>query len=93
METIFDHQPTKEELRYLSSVDESAYRTMVTLDEALTGLTMLFAIRSDSARADYYMDQISDRQFVDFTLNNGDLRVPSAASKAGSGSFKRSKAA
>lgn len=94
METIFDHNPTKDELRYLADpANESTYRAEVTRDEALTGLCMLFAMRGDEARAKYYADQISDRDFVDFELYNGDLIAPSAASKRSRGLDTASKTA
>ena len=35
METIFDHNPTPDELRYLADPDAAAYRARVSPDEAL----------------------------------------------------------
>lgn len=94
METIFDYDPTPEELRYLAGpCSAEEYRHGITEDEALTGLCQLFAMRGDRAQADRYAARISDRDFVRFTLHNGDLMAPSAALKRDSGALKRSRAA
>jgi hypothetical protein len=94
METIFDYDPTPDELRYLAGPCSVAdYHRGLTADEALTGLCQLFAMRGDRTRANAYADRISDRDFVRFTLQNGDLIAPSAATKRDSGAVNRSKAA
>ena len=58
METIFDHNPTPDELRYLGDGDAHAYR--VSYDTALADLAMLFAMRGDGDRSDSYIRKISD---------------------------------
>lgn len=94
METIFDHAPTKEELRYLAgNCSPDQYRQEVTADEALTDLCQLFAMRGDGARSRSYADRISDRAFVNFSLQNGDFIPFSAASNRGADAQSMSKAA
>lgn len=93
METIFDYDPTPDELRYLAGPDAESYRARVTADEALTGLSILFAMRGDEKLSDFYADQISDKALLKFTLQNGDLIAPSSASKRASSAVRPSKAA
>lgn len=69
METIFDHAPTPEELRYLVGPAES-YRADITEDEALEQLCMLFAMRGDAERSEAYKRRISDRDYV-FSILTG----------------------
>jgi hypothetical protein len=94
METIFDHAPTPDELRYLADPDATAYRARVTADEALEALSMLFAIRGDAERSAAYARRMSDQDYVRFNLLNHDLIAPTSVKKrASSGIAKASKAA
>ena len=78
METIFDHAPTPDELRYLADPDATAYRARVTADEALEALSMLFAMRGDAERSAAYARRMSDQDYVRFNLLNHDLIAPPA---------------
>ncbi|WP_295401982.1 hypothetical protein [uncultured Thiocystis sp.] len=69
METIFDHDPTPEELRYLAEPDAEAYRADITEDEALEQLCLLFAMRGDAERSAAYKRRISDRAYVFFNFD------------------------
>lgn len=60
METIFDYNPTPEELRYLADPNADAYRATVSHDGSMVDLAMLFAMRDDESRADFYARQIAD---------------------------------
>jgi hypothetical protein len=50
-------------------------------------------MRGDEDRASEYADQISDRDFVRFTLQNGDLMSSTKRLNAASSSMSASKAA
>ena len=94
METIFDYQPTPDELRYLARPDPDAYRARVTPDEALEALSMLFAMRGDEVRSDAYAAQILDKAYLLFELDNHDLIASASIRKsASSGIDTASKAA
>ena len=94
METIFDYQPTPDELRYLARPDPAGYRARVTRDEALEALSMLFAMRGDEVRSDAYAAQISDKAYLLFELDNHDLIASASIRKsASSGIDTASKAA
>ena len=74
METIFDHAPTKEELRYLTGpYGREWYLDGLTEDRALEDLCMLFAMRNDEAQSVAYAKKISDQDYVRFNLLNYDL--------------------
>lgn len=86
METIFDHEPTAEELRYLTGPQSAEqYRQVTTEDQALAGLSMLFAMRGDSKRADAYARRIQDED-LRFEFCYNDLISESNASKTASSS-------
>lgn len=94
METIFDYDPTPDELRYLADPDATAYLARVTEDEALEALSMLFAMRGDGERSAAYARRMSDQDYVRFNLLNHDLMpFNSAKNRASSGTLKASKAA
>lgn len=93
METIFDYNPTPEELRYLTDETADAYRGRVASDDALRALSILFSLRGDEERADWYANQISDKVFLRFTFNNYDLIPPSRAANTKSSALSASKAA
>jgi len=93
METIFDHAPTPDELRYLAGPNATAYRARITQDKALEHLSALFAMRGDDGRAAAYANRIADRTYLLFELNNHDLMPASAATKSASSSMKASRAA
>ena len=94
METIFDYDPTTEELKYLADPDAAAYRARVTEDEALEALSMLFAMRGDGERSVAYARRMSDQDYVRFNLLNHDLMpATSAKNRVSPGTLKASKAA
>ncbi|MBV5274084.1 MAG: hypothetical protein JZU52_10705 [Lamprocystis purpurea] len=93
METIFDHHPTPDELRYLGDGDADAYRAGLTLDRALEDLSMLFAMRGDGQRAEAYARRISDQDYVRLNLLNHDLIPPSRERNSASFASNKSKAA
>jgi hypothetical protein len=94
METIFDYDPTPEELKYLADPDADAYRARVTEDKALEALSMLFAMRGDEERSDAYASRITDKAYLLFELNNHDLIASTSVKKrASSGIVNASKAA
>jgi hypothetical protein len=82
METIFDHAPTPDELRYLADPDATAYRARVTADEALEALSMLFAMRGDAERSAAYARRMSDQP-----VGWGDKGTPTIGSRGCWGSF------
>ncbi len=93
METIFDYDPTPEELRYLAEPDAAAYRAVVSHDGAMVDLAMLFALRDDEPRADGYARQIADPT-LRFQFTHEDLIPPNrAANRTSSTTNNRSKAA
>lgn len=93
METIFDYDPTPEELRYLADPDADAYRATVSHDGALVDLAMLFAMRNDAPRADAYAHQIADPA-VRFEFIYEDLIPPNRATNRTSSTIvNRSRAA
>ncbi|WP_295401050.1 hypothetical protein [uncultured Thiocystis sp.] len=94
METIFDYAPTPEELRYFAGpFSQSDYLHGLSEDEAVKDLCRLFGMRGEAARARVYADRIADRDYVRFTLYNGDLIAPTAAENKDSRASSRSKAA
>jgi hypothetical protein len=94
METIYDFDPTPEELRYLGSREGRAhYEASATADEINIGLTQLFAMRGDRARADHYQALIQDRDFVRFDLCYADLKSDSRAEKSAADPVAASSAA
>ncbi len=93
METIFDYDPTPEELRYLYDLSAEAYRTTASEDRALEDLCMLFAMRHDEARSLAYARRISDQAYVRFNLTNYDLIPPSLAKNRDVSAEIKSKAA
>lgn len=93
METIFDHDPTAEELRYLWDLDAESYRLSVSMDRALEDLSMLFAMRDDEEQAHSYARRISDQDYVRFNLLNSDFISPRRAKKRSSVEDSNSKAA
>jgi hypothetical protein len=63
METVFDHNPTPEELRYLflAGQDADAYKASHTDQEAEYGnIYALFMIRGDRPKALEYLEKIRD---------------------------------
>jgi hypothetical protein len=94
METIYDHKPTTDEMRYISGAsDAEEYRLSVTEDEALAGLCMLFAMRGDGSRSEAYARRISDQDWVRLNLLNHDLISPNAAVKSPNGADNKANAA
>lgn len=84
METIFDYDPTPEELRSLAGpFGKERYLERVTPDDALAGLSMLFAMRRDGARADAYARRIEDDD-LRFEFCHNDLISSSKAVNAAS---------
>ena len=94
METIFDHAPTKDELRYLTGpFGREWYLDGLTEDRALEDLCMLFAMRNDEARSVAYARKMSDQDYVRFNLLNYDLIPDRLIRKSRSSADKESKAA
>jgi hypothetical protein len=93
METIFDHNPTPEELRYLYDLSADTYRAAVSEDRAFEDLCMLFAMRQDDARSLAYARRISDKAYVRLNLTNYDLIPPSLAKNRDMSADIKSKAA
>lgn len=94
METIFDHQPTAEELRYFAGpFSQADYLNGLSEDEAAKDLCRLFGMRGEAVRARAYAEQIADHDYVRFTLYNGDLIASTAAENNASRASSKSKAA
>jgi len=82
METIFDHNPKADELRYLTGgFSQERYLEGLTEDDALAALSMLFAMRDDPERADAYSSRIQDDE-LRFDLRYNDVISSSNASNA-----------
>jgi hypothetical protein len=89
METIYDHNPTADELRYISGAPNAEqYRLNVTEDEALYGLAQLFALRGDGPRSEAYARRMSDPDSVQMNWLNGDYISPTRAIKKPSSQTK-----
>ncbi|WP_200243424.1 hypothetical protein [Lamprobacter modestohalophilus] len=81
METIFDHDPTAEELRYFSGpAGKDRYLEGITNDQALIDLASLFAMRGDQERSMSFIGQVSDQDFVATQLL-WDSMTPESASR------------
>lgn len=94
METIFDHDPTAEELRYFVGVyGKDRYLSGLSQDEALEDLAGLFAMRGDAERATGYAQRIADQDYVRLNISNQDFMSDTAARKRLSRAESRSKAA
>ena len=94
METIFDYNPTSEELQWLSgSFNKEQYLHVITHDGALSDLATLFALRLNDKRSREYANKILDRGYVMFTLQNHDLIPPSKSSKITTSALMLPKAA
>ncbi|MCF8005091.1 MAG: hypothetical protein K9L32_12995 [Chromatiaceae bacterium] len=93
METIFDHDPTANELRYLAGdFSQERYLEGLSKDRALEDLCMLFAMRDDEERSVSYARQMSNQDHVRLNLLNYDLIPERLANNAESEANKRSKA-
>ena len=80
METIFDHDPTTDELRFFTGpYGSERYLPGLTQDQALEDLAGLFAIRGDGERSEAYARRISDQACVRFNILNHDFISDSAA--------------
>lgn len=94
METIFDYDPTPEELRYLTgAASKETYLSGLTPDESFEDLAGLFAMRGDGERAGAYARQISDQEYVRLNILNQDFRSDSAERNTASRAVSSSKAA
>ncbi len=63
METVFDHQPTAEELRYLFLTGQSVEEYRATHQDQETeygNIYALYMIRGDRAKALEYLEKIRD---------------------------------
>jgi hypothetical protein len=76
METIFDYDPTPEELRYLWYGGVESYLEGPSVDRAFHDLCTLFALRGDEEPSTSYARRMSDQDYVRFNLINYDL-IPS----------------
>jgi hypothetical protein len=75
METVFDHNPTKEELLTLFGydVDRDKYLSLPSDQQSEYGvLYRLFSLRNDSATAEKYLNLIIDPLFR-HSLSTSDL--------------------
>lgn len=78
METIFDHDPTAEEMDVLfggpfSPDHKKMYLEVIEGDSALADLYRLFNLRGDP-KAEHYLAAIKDRRYA-FELTYNDLVV------------------
>lgn len=80
METIFDYNPTKDELRFFTGpYGQERYLPGLTQDQALEDLAGLFALRGDSERSEAYARRIADQAYARLNILNQDFISDSAA--------------
>ena len=80
METIFDHAPTKDDLRFfVGPYGQERYLSGLTQDQALEDLAGLFAMRGDGEQSKAYARRISDQAYVQFNILNHDFISDSAS--------------
>jgi hypothetical protein len=65
METIFDHNPTREELENIcgETVTRENHMMWQTADSLYAEIYWLYEIRGDMATAGKYLDKITDPQY------------------------------
>lgn len=78
METIFDHNPTKEEIaKITSATSESEYREkhLATKETELLWICLLYERRGDAKKAKKYRDQVPDL-YDQWVIGNDDVAIP-----------------
>lgn len=77
METIFDHDPTKEEIAEFTSDTESEYKekNLNWPEHGLLWICLLYERRGDEKTAKKYRDQVPDL-YDQWVIGNDDVAIP-----------------